>query len=358
MDILVLDDGVKGNFNQAYGIASALSGAKIEILSIPTRGILYFLPGRKGRYPLSGKLLAFLCTLGMRGLTSAFTDTILPEWKRLRGRQFRLVISSGSVLAPFNIALSRKFGAKSVNVMVPSLIKLKLFDYLIIPYHDYMRLPVKRRPDNLIVTMGAPNRITSDFLEAEKKRLMKTINIDETKKTIGVIIGGNDQNYRISTKFIHALISALSISAGRHNFIFTTSRRTPETVVAFLQEHLKDIKNVVYAEFPGYSSQSQYPGILALCDYILVTEDSINMVSEAAGTGMPVLILGVERKKPGRKLIFDLTLEKFTEKRYAEYLPADEIYRINEKLELTEKVSCERLNEARECAQKILKTLG
>jgi mitochondrial fission protein ELM1 len=119
----------------------------------------------------------------------------------------------------------------------------------------------------------------------------------------------------------------------------------------------KNLKNVVYSEFPGHSQTSHYPGMLALCDLILVTEDSINMISEAAASGRPVIILGVERKRPGKKLVFDFTLEKFTEKGYAEYLPADELYRLKDMIKRTEGVSFRKLDEAELCARKILKTL-
>ena len=39
------------------------------------------------------------------------------------------------------------------------------------------------------------------------------------------------------------------------------------------------------------------------------------MVSEAVTSGRPVVILGVERKKKGKQLIFDKTIEKMEEKR-------------------------------------------
>jgi len=96
--------------------------------------------------------------------------------------------------------------------------------------------------------------------------------------------------------------------------------------------------------------------MLSLCDYILVTEDSVNMISESASTGKPVIIMGVEREKPGR-LIFDLTIEKFIEKGYAEYLPAKGLDKLAEKLENVENTPFKKLNEAEECARKISKTL-
>jgi uncharacterized protein len=39
-------------------------------------------------------------------------------------------------------------------------------------------------------------------------------------------------------------------------------------------------------------------------DHILVTEDSVNMATEAAGTGRPVHLLGMDRLRPSQK--FDI----------------------------------------------------
>lgn len=358
MDILVLDDGIKGNFNQAYGIASSFPGViEIETLRVSLKGPSYSLPGRKGTYPLSGKMLGLLCNFRLWRAAAGLLKKLLPGTEEVCRKKFNLVVSAGSVLAPVNLILAKKAGAESVHVMVPSLVPLNLFDHLVIPHHDYIRLKGRKRLKNLIVTMGAPNRITDDFLKGEKERLKNLIRIPEGKKTIGVIIGGDDQNYSIPVRFIQTLICALQTLDGRYNFLFTTSRRTHGKSVRFLQEKLeKDLKNVVYSEYPGYSESSYYPGMLALCDYILVTEDSINMISEAAGSGVPVIILGVERKN-SRKLVFDFTLEKFTEKGYADYLPVSELDKLKEKLERTEGISFKKLNEAEECARKILKTL-
>jgi uncharacterized protein len=355
--ILVIDDGIKGNFNQAYGIASSFLGARVKTLRVSLRGPFYRLPGRKGTYPLSSKMLAFLCLCRFWNSAKKLLINLVPEARGFCGKKFDLVISAGSVLAPVNLLLTKETGAKSVNVMIPSLLPLNLFDYPVIPYHDSIRLKGKRRLKNLIVTFGAPNTITDKFLKEEKERLKTFINIPEGKKSIGVIIGGKDQNYDISVRYVKTLIAALKKLEDRYSLLFTTSRRTPEESVLFLREKLeKKLKNVIYAEFPGYSVFSHYPGMLALCDFILVTEDSINMVSEATSAGVPVIILGVEREKT-RRLFFDYTIEKFVEKGYAEYLSINHLDKLPEKLEMIKNTPFKKLNEAEECARKISKTL-
>ena len=54
---------------------------------------------------------------------------------------------------------------------------------------------------------------------------------------------------------------------------------------------------------PNNKSENPYPGIMFNSKFILVTSDSINMISEAIGSGKPVF--GFDLFKPrGRKLGF------------------------------------------------------
>ncbi|MBN1445566.1 MAG: mitochondrial fission ELM1 family protein [Candidatus Omnitrophica bacterium] len=355
MDILVLDDGIKGNLNQAMGIAEALAG-KTEIFRVSLKGPSYRLPSRKGTHPLSGKLLSFLCCLRLWNPGEKLLMRLLKEQKTIAGRNFDIIISAGSVLAPVNLLLGKTSDkTASVQIMTPSMVPLKFFDFLVIPFHDYLKIKNKGL-NNLIVTMGATNRINEDFLANEKMKLGEIMRLPSDKKKVGVVIGGDDQNYGISLNFIKKLLDALHKNEKECVFLYTTSRRTRMEVVFYLQNYLKESRSTAYSEFPGYSETSHYPGMLSLCDLIIVTEDSVNMISEAASCGKPVIILGVERKKR-RKLIFDLTIEKFAEKGYAEYLPLCGLDTLNERIKTAGGRSSNKLREAEECARKILKTL-
>lgn len=355
MDILVLDDGIKGNLNQTMGIAKALTG-KTEIFRVSLKGPSYRLPSRKGVHPLSGKLLSFLCCARMWKAGKKLLVRLLKESSAIEDGNFDIVVSAGSVLAPVNLILAKtSAGTASVQIMTPSMVPLKFFNFLVIPFHDYLKIKNKGLC-NLIVTLGAPNLINESFLAEEKMKLGKIIRMPDGKRKIGIVIGGDDQNYSISVSFIQNLEEILRKAEEDCVFLYTTSRRTREEAVLYLQNSLKNSRSIIYSEFPGYSKTSLYPGILSLCDLIIVTEDSVNMVSEAASCGKPVIILGVERKKR-KKLIFDLTIEKLTEKGYAEYLPLNRLNTLDEKIKTACGHSVNRLGEAEECARKILKTL-
>ncbi|MCX8082780.1 MAG: mitochondrial fission ELM1 family protein [bacterium] len=355
MKILVLNDGFKGNLNQSLGIAQAFHSTEIEILDVKLKGPVYRLPFRKGSYPLLSKLLSILCVFKLWRCGKVFLKFLLKEQKDILKKEFTVIISAGSILAPVNLILARGQKAISVNIMVPSIIPLKLFDFAVIPYHDFIKLRDKKQK-NLIVTLGAPNCITEEMLKKERKELRKVLTLPEEKEIIGILIGGNDQNYTISIRWIKELFRSIEPLKSRYNFIITTSRRTEKEVVSFILEKIQYDRAFIYAEFPGYSKRTFYPGILSLCRYILVTEDSINMVSEAATSGSGVLILGVERRNE-KRLIFDKTLEKLIEKGYAEYLPVDKVRSIIEKIIGISNKKFNKLNEAEECAQKILQNI-
>jgi len=353
MDILVLNDGIKGNFNQSYGIAGAFPGGNIEIFNVSLKGPAYVLPGRKGSYPAMSKVLALICRLNAWALGKRVLRASLGEGSQIPEREADIIISAGSVLAPVNLILARSSRkARSVQVMLPSWVPLNPFDFLVIPYHDFLRVK-RRKPGNIIVTLGAPNRITETFLKEESEKARKVSGIQDTgRMTLGVIIGGDDQNYKISLPFVKKLMDALGVPGNKHNFIFTTSRRTEDRVVSYLRERLPNEKAVAYAEFPGYSRVSCYPGILGLCDCLLVTEDSINMISEAASSGVPVIIMGVGRKT-GKKPVFDFTIERFVEKGYAEYVPTGKFNLLQQKIEQAKNLRPVKLNESEKCARKI-----
>lgn len=353
--VLVLNDGFKGNLNQSLGIAEAFHTADIRFLDVHLKGPSYSLPSRTGRYPLASKLLSLLCVLRLWRCGKFFLRCLLKEGDYIWEERFDIVISAGSVLSPVNLIISKNIKAVSVNIMVPSIIPLKLFDFAVIPYHDFLRLRDKNLK-NLIVTMGAPNCITAEMLETKSAKIKPFLTLSEDKKVIGVLIGGDDQNYTISVRWADELFRGLKALKDKYSFIITTSRRTENKVVSFIREKIEEDSAFIYAEFPGYSESTFYPDILFVCDYILVTEDSINMVSEAVTSGRPVVILGVERKKKGKQLIFDKTIEKMEEKGYAEYLS---MYKLNTLIEKINDIKDKKficLNEADRCIQEILQS--
>jgi mitochondrial fission protein ELM1 len=77
--------------------------------------------------------------------------------------------------------------------------------------------------------------------------------------------------------------------------LITPSRRTPEAVKAVLRDGFGGDPGVYLWD---EASDNPYRGILALSDRILVTGDSVSMVSEAVASGHPVAVFPL---KAGRR---------------------------------------------------------
>jgi len=353
--ILILNDGNKGNFIQSCGIAQNFPSSKIDVLKIELKGLKYKLPKRKGKYPLLLKFLNLFCYLRFFKTGILFLKLYSKKIKEKMNKNYDFIISTGSLLSPVNILLSKKLNAYSIQIMVPDGVPLSLFDFLIVPYHDYIRLKNKGR--NVITTLGSPNMIDEKMKEEAIKKIPEWVKKKIRKKIISVLIGGNDQNYKISLKWIENFKRGIEKMKNKFQFYLTTSRRTDEKVVSFIIENFKNDEDILFIEIPDISNVSIYPSILFLSDVILVTEDSINMISEAASTGKRVIILGVERKTD-KKLIFDYTIEKFVEKGYSEYIPYDKVIDLSDIVEEVLKKKYKKLNEAKICVQKILQNIN
>ena len=75
-------------------------------------------------------------------------------------------------------------------------------------------------------------------------------------------------------------------AANNANLFLVASQRCPDTVLKYLQTALPPDHCMIATN----DQPNPYPGILAIADAVIVTSDSVNMASEAASTGKPVLI--------------------------------------------------------------------
>lgn len=348
MKILILDDGNTGNLTQSLGIAENLSG-DIEILRVILKGPSYFLPKRKGTYKLASKIIGLFLFLN----AVRVADFFLKIFSNIKiNKRFDIVISTGSYLASVNAILSRTKKIFSVCILTPEGTPLKFFNVIFVPKHDVLKHPRLKKNKNIITTIAAPNRINQSLLTQWSIRLSQKVNVSGGIYKPGIIIGGNDQNYFIDKQFIGKVFDYLynNLKNGKMGFFLTTSRRTPLDVVYQLKEKIRNNPSFIYCEFPGISRESFYFGILGLSDILLVTEDSVNMISECCSTGKPVLILEVKRRK-NKKIYFDETIKELVRKNYCVYLSYKDLHLLPEKIMDCMVKKFNRLNEAQTCAE-------
>lgn len=109
---------------------------------------------------------------------------------------------------------------------------------------------------------------------------------------MAVLIGGKSKAYDLTASRMQQLATQLLELATRHGagLVVTTSRRTGAENEAILQRVLANTD----AQIWDGAGENPYFGMLGSADYIVVTEDSASMVSEACFTGKPVYVAKME----------------------------------------------------------------
>jgi mitochondrial fission protein ELM1 len=109
---------------------------------------------------------------------------------------------------------------------------------------------------------------------------------------VAVLIGGKSKAHGLSARRAAEMARDIElpvVQAGG-SVMVTFSRRTPDDARAILAARLKGLPGVIW----DGEGENPYFAFLAGADYILATEDSANMATEAAATGKPVFILKME----------------------------------------------------------------
>jgi uncharacterized protein len=155
------------------------------------------------------------------------------------------------------------------------------FDLMIVPRHDRLRGP------RVLVTEAAVHRVTPELLAAEWGRFPALATLQ--RPIVGLLIGGGNGAYRLDAvglaKIADRIVATVKRSGG--SVVATPSRRTGQNGVRLLRERLAEVPGQVW----DGSGENPYYAYLAVADALIVTADSVSMVSEAAATGKPVHVI-------------------------------------------------------------------
>ena len=124
---------------------------------------------------------------------------------------------------------------------------------------------------------------------------------------IAVMLGGNNKRYGVSSSSVEKVANDVFDYAQRNNarLIIIPSRRTPKKARMLFEKLDKDKKHIFWDGEHG----NPYPNIFSIADEIIVTSDSVNMVTEACLFGRPVIIAHWE-KEQGRLAKFHEIMNK------------------------------------------------
>jgi uncharacterized protein len=182
---------------------------------------------------------------------------------------------AGSVLA----ALRRK-SMRVVQVQNPRM-DISRFDLIIANRHDDLTGP------NVFVTRTALHRVTPERLAAEAE-LWRDRLAPYRRPLVAVLLGGTNGRYRLDRDAGARLAADLATMAERDKVgvVVTPSRRTDPVVTETIRTALAPSGGWVW----DFAGENPYFGMLACADLIVVTQDSVSMISEAAATTAPVMV--------------------------------------------------------------------
>jgi mitochondrial fission protein ELM1 len=183
-------------------------------------------------------------------------------------------------------AACRRQGSRVVQVQNPRM-PLKKFDLVVANAHDGLSGP------NVITTRTALHRATPARL-ATAGTAWAPVLASLPRPLVAVLVGGSNGRFRLeAAEAIHLgtqLVDVMRLD--RAGLAITPSRRTAPAVRATLETMLSPLGAWIW----NMTGENPYYGLLALADIVIVTIDSISMVSEAVATKAPVLLAGL----PGR----------------------------------------------------------
>lgn len=153
-------------------------------------------------------------------------------------------------------------------------------DFIWVPEHDRLR------GANVLATLTSPHRISAAVLAAERANRPADI-AGLPGPRVTVLIGGDSKDYRFTPEDNARLLAGLAeLRAQGAGLMVTVSRRTPAALVLAARQALTG-PDVLFYDGTG---PNPYRAFLAHADAIVVSADSVNMVGEAAATGVPVLL--------------------------------------------------------------------
>lgn len=283
LKIWAVSDGRAGIEAQVVGLSDAIARLVPSEVTIKRVGWT----GRIGRLPW------WLNLLPKRWLTpeSGIPVTKDADWPDVW-------VAAGRATLPLSIRAKRWSGGKTYVVQIQDpRVPAHMFDLVIPPKHDRLT------GDNVLPITGSPHRVTPKKLEAEYEAFKEVID-PLPRPRVAVLVGGKSKAFDLSSEraaqIAHSIQIPLEQDGG--SLLMTFSRRTPEPARALMAARLRHLPGMVW----NGEGPNPYFAFLAAADYILVTEDSTNMATEAASTGKPVFVL----KLDGSSLKFRLFHEE------------------------------------------------
>jgi mitochondrial fission protein ELM1 len=253
--VWVLADPRAGTAAQALGIAERLG---LGFATLPLEW------GALARLPWPLPTLAGLTATARAGIAR-------PPWPRL-------VLSAGRRAAPVALWLGRR-GARTVHCMRPGF-GTAVFDLLVIGRHDH-----PPEAPNILPILGACHRLAPARLATARAEWAALAALPAPR--VALLIGGKPGRQGPMAPATAAAI-ATRVAGFAGSVMASTSRRSGAGAAEAMDAALAGVPHRLYR--PGDGGPNPYAGFLAWADAVVVTGDSVSMLSEALATPAPVFI--------------------------------------------------------------------
>lgn len=274
-----LSDGRAGNVRQVEALVHALGISPVHRWMLKPR-----LPWRAWA-PLqsSGSEHAF-------GPEFAAALTAPPKFAIGCGRQAALATR-----------LLRTLGARTVQILDPR-VDPRHWDLVIAPEHDRLR------GTNVVSMLGSLHPVDDLWLAQARADFAAFAELPRPRTA--VLLGGSSRHVRFDRMSFEVMSTKLEGALMRDggSVLLTTSRRTPRELNGVLRNR--------YIETPGLTwlgpqdGVNPYPGLLAWADRIVCSPDSVNMISEACATDVPVHVFDPGRAQGRLRVFLDSLLAR------------------------------------------------
>ena len=214
-------------------------------------------------------------------------DALAPPWPDI-------LISSGRKTVAPAVAIRRAAQGKTLTIQIQNpQVDFQSFDFVMLPEHDL--LDRGQSEENVVRTLGALGRATPERLKEAAAQFAPRY-ADLPRPRIAVLIGGNNRAYRLTRPLLENLLRQLKSLTEREKagLMVTASRRTSPANIKLIEEGFAALP----ADLWDGTGDNPYFGMLGLADAVIVTSDSVNMVSEAGATGKPVHVVDLEGGSP------------------------------------------------------------
>lgn len=260
----VIHDGAAGNRRQAMALADALG-----------------LPSREWKLTAHGpaKLLA---PRDFPGSGAAFGAEFADA---LRLAPPALAIGCGRIAA-LATRQAKAAGARAVQILDPR-IPASHWDLVIAPEHDGLSGP------NVITMLGSLNPVDAAWLERARGEFPR-LGASPRPRT-AVLLGGPTRATSFDRSALEQLLDTLDawLAGDGGSALVCASPRTPAEWASPVRDRYRGEGHLVWMDHED--GENPYPGVLAWADRIVVSPDSVNMISEACATAAPVFVAEPDR---------------------------------------------------------------